>query len=118
MAVHNNKSISSISKAILSDKDSSCIYKFLSKSKWDGKILNRNRTANLNLFLEQHTKSNSVGFLIIDDTVNSKPEAKKIERLDYHFSHAEGKNIWFHYVVTSNFVVRDIKYRSRICEKF
>lgn len=124
MAVHGNKSISSVSKAILTAKDSSSIYRFLSKSKWNDKLLNRNRIGNLNLFLEQHTKPNSVGFLIIDDTVNSKPGAKKIEGLDFHFSHAEGKSVWSHCVVTSNFVVGDIStpvayqpyYRKEQCE--
>ena len=93
VAVHGNKSISSVSKAILNAKDSSCIYRFLSNSKWDDKLLNRNRIENLNLFLKRHTSHNSVGLLIIDDTVNSKPAAKKIEGLNYHFSHAEGKNV-------------------------
>ncbi|MCF6464939.1 hypothetical protein [Clostridium sp. Cult2] len=45
---------------------------------------------------------------IPDDTVNPKPSAKKIESLDYHFSHTEGKNIWSHCMVTSNFTVGDI----------
>lgn len=124
VAVHGNKSISSVSKAILNAKDSSCIYRFLSNSKWDDKLLNRNRIENLNLFLERHTNPNSVGFLIIDDTVNSKPAAKKIEGLNYHFSHAEGKNVWSHCLVTSNFVVGDIStpiayqpyYRKEQCE--
>lgn len=34
IAVHGNKSISSIAKSILSATDRSCIYKFLSKSQW------------------------------------------------------------------------------------
>ncbi|SHK07670.1 Transposase DDE domain-containing protein [Caminicella sporogenes DSM 14501] len=68
----------------------------------------RNRIAYLNLFLETHIKSKSVGFLVIDDTVNPKPTAKKIEGLDFHFSHAEGKSVWSHCIVTSNFVAGDI----------
>ncbi len=67
---------------------------------WDDKLLNRNHVEYLNLFLEQQAKPESTGFLIIDDTVSPKPKAKKIEGLDYHFSHTEGKNIWSHCVVT------------------
>ncbi|WP_143146270.1 transposase [Caminicella sporogenes] len=40
IAVHGNKSISSIAKSILSASDRSSIYKFLSKSRWDDKLLN------------------------------------------------------------------------------
>ncbi|WIV13648.1 hypothetical protein [Proteiniborus sp. MB09-C3] len=68
IVVDGNKSIHSVSKAVLSAKDSSSIYKFLSKSEWDDSLINRNRISYLNLVLEQHVKSNSVGFLITDDT--------------------------------------------------
>lgn len=125
ITVHGNKSISSISKSILTARDSSCVYRFLSTSVWDDNLLNRNRIEYLNLILEQQVKPESIGFLIIDDTVNPKPNAKKTEGLDYHFSHTEGKNIWSHCVVTSNFVVGDISvpidyypyYRKEKCEK-
>jgi hypothetical protein len=45
------------------------------------------------MFLERYSEPNSVGFLAIDDTVNSKPDAKKIQGLNYHFSHTEGKSV-------------------------
>ena len=108
ITVHGNKSISSISKAILTARDSSCIYRFLSTSAWDDNLLNRNRISYLNYFLEHQVKPKSVGFLIIDDTVNPKSKAKKIEGLDYHFSGTEGKRVWSHCVVTSNFTVGNI----------
>ena len=41
ITIHGNKSISSISKAVLTAKDSSCIYRFLSTSVWDDNLLNR-----------------------------------------------------------------------------
>jgi len=122
--VKGNKSISSISQSILSAKDRSCIYKFLSKSQWDDSLIDRNRIAHLNMFLEKNVNAGSIGFLAIDDTVNPKPEAKKIQGLNYHFSHSEGKSVWSHCVVTSNFVVGDISipvafkpyYRKEQCE--
>ena len=66
----------------------------------------------------------SVGFLIIDDTVNSKESAKKIQGPSYNYSHTEGKNILSHYVVTLNFVVNDKSiplqykpyYKKEFCE--
>jgi hypothetical protein len=51
VAVHGSKSIFSVSKAILTAKDSSYIYRFLSKSQWDDKLLNRNRILNFKLIL-------------------------------------------------------------------
>lgn len=124
IVVDGNKSLSSVSKAVLSAKDSSCIYKFLSKSEWDDSLINHNRISHLNPVLEQHVKADSIGFLIIDDTINPKPSAKNIEGLNYHFSHIEGKSVWSHCVVTSNFVVGDIStqiqyqpyYRKEQCE--
>ncbi len=101
------KTLSEIAKSVVSAKDKSCIYKFLSHSKWDDSLLNNNRISYLNFFLEHNIKPKSVGFLVIDDTVNSKKSAKKMQGLSYNYSHTEGKNIWSHCVVTSNFVVND-----------
>lgn len=92
ITVHDNKSISSISKSVLTARDSSCIYRFLSTSVWDDNLVNRNRIKYLNLILEQQVKPESIGFLIIDDTVNPKPRAKKTEELDYHFIGAVKSN--------------------------
>ncbi|HLR34675.1 MAG TPA: IS701 family transposase [Tissierellales bacterium] len=124
ITVHGNKSIASISRAVLTAKDNSCIYRFLGTSSWNDNLLNRNRIGYLNHFLEQCVEPQPVGFLIIDDTVNPKPKAKKIEGLDYHFSHIENKSMWSHCVVTSNFTLGDISipidyhpyYRKEKCE--
>lgn len=45
--------------------------------------------------------------MVIDDTINSKESAKKMQGLVYNSPHTEGKNTWSHYVVTSNFVVNN-----------
>lgn len=58
--------------------------------------------------MENQVEQKSIGFLIIDDTVNPKPKAEKIEGLDYHFSGTENKSVWSHCVVTSNFTAGDI----------
>jgi len=99
------KTLSKIPASVFSAKDKSCIYKFLSHSKWDDSLLNNNRINYLNFFLENNIAPKSVGFLVIDDTVNSKESAKKMQGLSYNYSHTEGKNIWSHCVVTSNFIV-------------
>lgn len=40
--------------------------------------------------------------------MNPKVQAKKIQGLNYNHCNTEGKNLWSHCVVTSNFVVGDI----------
>ena len=91
---------------MLQTKNKACIYKFLSKSKWNDRLLNRNRIAHLNMFLDNNIRSKYVGFLSIDDTVNPKSKAKKIQGLNYHFSHVEGKSVRSHCLVTSKLCIR------------
>ena len=102
--VSGDKTISKIAQTIADAKDRSCIYKFLSKSKWDEQLIDRNRLNYLNLRFVDLIKPKTTGFLIIDDTVNIKESAKKIQGLAYNYSHSEGKSVWSHCVVTSNFV--------------
>ncbi|WIF95715.1 transposase [Caminicella sporogenes] len=106
--IKDNKTISKIAEDIVSAKDKSSIYKFLSRSKWDDSLLNRNRINYINYFIRNNIVDNSVGFLVIDDTVNVKKSVKKIQGLSFNYFHAEGKRVWSHCVVTSNFVFNDL----------
>ncbi|WP_427340426.1 hypothetical protein [Caloranaerobacter sp. DY30410] len=84
--IKGNKTISKIAEGILSAKDKSSIYKFLSRSKWDDSLLNRNRINYLNHYIiKNNVSNNSVGFLVIDNTVNVKKGAKKIQGLRFKF---------------------------------
>lgn len=82
--IKGNKTISKIAEGIVSAKDKSSIYKFLSRSKWDDSLLNRNRINYINYFIKNNISNNSVGFLVIDDTVNVKKSAKKIQGLSFN----------------------------------
>src|SRR3712207_8449968 len=55
-----------ISKTILNAKNNSSIYRFLSHSKWDDRLIDRNRINYLNLHFDKLIKPQSVGFLAID----------------------------------------------------
>ncbi|AWZ49927.1 hypothetical protein C3495_13820 (plasmid) [Clostridiaceae bacterium 14S0207] len=99
-----SKSLLKISKTVLTAKNSSSIYRFLSHSKWDDSLIDKNRISYLNLHFDKIIKPKSVGFLAIDDTVNPKIQAKKMQGLSYNFSHVASKSLWSHCVVTSNFV--------------
>jgi len=70
--IDGNISISEIAEHIVKAKGESCIYKFLSRSPWDDKLLNRNRISFLEYHLECNTHPGQIGFLVIDDTVNIK----------------------------------------------
>lgn len=102
------KSLSKILENILTAKSSSYIYRFLSRSKWDDSLIDRNCINYLKLHFNKLIKSKSVGFLAIDDTVNPKIQAKKMQGLSYNHCHTEGKTLWSHCVVTSNFVAGDM----------
>jgi hypothetical protein len=64
--VEGKLSISKIAENITIAKDKSCIYRFLSKSPWDDKQLNRNRISFLSYHLEHNIRPGEVGFLVID----------------------------------------------------
>ncbi len=106
--VSGDKTISRIAQTIADAKDKSCIYKFLSRAKWDEKLIDRNRLNYLILRFASLIKPNTTGFLIIDDTVNIKESTKKIQGLSYNYSHSESKSVWSHCVVTSNFVAGNL----------
>ena len=102
------KSLLKISEHILNAKSSSSIYRFLSRSKWDDSLIDRNRINYLKLHFNNLIQPKSTGFIVIDDTVNPKEQAKKMQGLSYNHCHTEGKNLWSHCVVTSNFVAGDM----------
>ena len=56
----------------------------------------------------EHAKQedeSQVTFLIVDDANSMKRSStKRIERLDYHYAHSEGKSVWSHVVVTLHVV--------------
>ncbi len=87
----STKTLSKIAKSVVFAKDKSCIYRFLNQSKWDNSLINSNTISYFNFFLEHNTKPKSVGFLVIDDTVNSKKSAKKMQGLFYNYSHIDNK---------------------------
>ena len=100
--VKGNKSISNIAKSIVNAKDKSCIYKFLSKSNWDEKLLNRNRISHIKQFLKNIVIPESIAFLSNDDTINKKSSSSKsMAGLGFHYSHIEGKNVivWLHQIL-------------------
>ncbi|SHJ73182.1 hypothetical protein SAMN02745912_00886 [Paramaledivibacter caminithermalis DSM 15212] len=52
--IKGNKTISTIAQGILTAKDRSSIYKFLSSSKWDDSLLNTNRINYINYYVKNN----------------------------------------------------------------
>ncbi len=74
--VSDDITISKIAQTIADAKDKSCIYKFLSRSKWEEKLIDRNRLSYLNLRFTDLIKPNTTGFLIYSQyftCINKKP---------------------------------------------
>lgn len=104
ITVKGTKSIRRISNETLTAPTCSSLYKYLSKSTWDNKLIERNRVSLLNMFFESNLKTKEPAFLIIDDTVNPKKKAISMEGLSFNHSHTEGKRIKSHCIVNSQFV--------------
>lgn len=77
----------------------------LAEAPWNHGRLNQKRLQFLRHLVDQEharqTNGRKVTFLIVDDT-NSicKPSTNRMERLDFHYAHSEGKSVWSHVVVT------------------
>lgn len=101
--IDSKRNISNISSKILSSRDRSCVTKFLNNAPWDVQRLNLFRIKHL--LATAKPKAKKPVFIAIDDTVIPKnPDTKHIEGLSYHFSHAEGKTVWSHCIVSSQFI--------------
>lgn len=103
------KTITAFQKTVHRQRHLSCVTRFLAEAPWNHLRLNRSRLRFLRQLIQrEHAKQatgRKVTFLIVDDT-NSirKPSTKRMERLDFHYAHSEGKSVWSHVVVTLHVV--------------
>ncbi|MHB1683507.1 MAG: transposase [Bacilli bacterium] len=102
------KTITQFHKTARHQRHLSCMTRFLAEAPWNHLRLNQSRLRFLRqLIIRGHAKQTTgrkVTFLIVDDT-NSlrKPSTKRMERLDFHCAHSEGKS-GPHVVVTLHVV--------------
>jgi len=103
------KTITGFRKVTRERRDLSCMTRFLSEAPWNHRRINQCRLRFLRQRIEEEREKQApqerVTFLIVDDT-NSvrRPSTKRMERLDYHYAHSEGKTVWSHVVVTLHVV--------------
>lgn len=123
------KNIAQIRNATDDYRDLSCITKFLKNSTW---CVNRMQRRRMQVILEKLCRERAkrgdhhpITFFIVDDTGCTKDNSsKKIEALDFHYSHNEGKSVWSHCLVTAHVVSAGYSlawdfrpyYREEYCE--
>lgn len=104
------KTITQIQLAAGTDRHLSSATRFLNESPWSVNHLQRKRLALL-LSHVRKQKGNRVVFLLIDDTSCKKNQStRRMEELDFHFAHDEGKAVWSHSLVTMHLVSEERSY--------
>jgi SRSO17 transposase len=103
------KNITQIRHAVRQDGVLSNSTHFLNHAPW---CVNRMQRRRMQFMIERLRKqrikkgdSRHLVFFIIDDTNSKKDKStNKIEALDFHYSHEDGKTMWSHNVVTTHVV--------------
>lgn len=103
------KNITQIRNAARQDRHLTSVTNFLNHAPW---CVNRMQRRRMQFMMErirnQRAKkgdSRTLVFFIIDDTGCKKDRStKKMEGLDFNYSHEDGKSVWSHCVVTSHIV--------------
>lgn len=124
------KNITQIRNAARQDCHLSSVTHFLNHSPW---CINRLQRRRMQFILEKIRKSRAkkgdarhLVFLIIDDTNCKKDQStKRMEALDFHYSHEDGKTVWAHNLVTAHVVSDRLSFawdfrpyfREAYCEK-
>lgn len=103
------KNISQIRNQTGQYRDLSSITRFLKESTWCHNRVQRRRMAflmdRIRRSRQKKGDERSVVFLILDDTCCKKETStKRMEGLDFHFVHEDGKSMWAHCIVTSHIV--------------
>lgn len=103
------KTVSGIYNKITCNRERSTGSRFLNQYKWNSEYVNYARVNHMVKELKKNVSEESVGFLIVDDTLSKKDTStKKIEGLQFHNSHADGnKPMWAHCIVTSHYKISE-----------
>ena len=108
ISTEGNKNVSVIYSKHTCNRDRSCGSRFLGEYKWSNEYVDYKRINHSLNFVRNNVAEGAVGFLIIDDSLSKKDKStKKIEGLDYHHSHSDGKTMWSHCVVTSHYKISE-----------
>jgi hypothetical protein len=108
ITTEGNKNVSRIYSKHTCNRDRSSGSRFLGEYKWNNEYVDYKRINHSLNVVRSNVDEDTVGFLIIDDSLSKKDKStKKIEGLDYHHSHSDGKTMWSHCVVTSHYKISE-----------
>jgi hypothetical protein len=108
ITAEGNKTVSSIYRKLTSNRDRSTGTRFLSEYKWNNEYVDYKRISHSVHTVRKNVNQSAVGFLIVDDSLSKKDNStKKIEGLEYHHSHSDGKTMWSHCIVSSHYKIAD-----------
>ena len=110
IACEGKKNIDAINRCFLDAKDQSSLNRFLTHSPWNLQKLEEKR---LCLARCLPIEEGSTGYLLVDDTINRKT-GKHMQQAGYHFDSAEGKAVWGHDIVTTQYVNGETEYPVRL----
>lgn len=103
------KTITQIREHSGKGRDLTCMTRFLKESPWCANRVQRRRMDHLMATTPRARKKagddRPILFLIIDDSGCRKDTStKRMEGLDFNFSHTEGRSVWSHCLVTAHVV--------------
>lgn len=101
------KTVTSIVHADGNHRDLSSATRFLNESPWCVNRLQRRRMEQVLQRVRKKAASRSkrLVFLLVDDTSCKKePTTRRMEGLDFHYSHENGRSVWSHCIVTTHVV--------------
>jgi len=103
-----NKNVSTIYRKLNCNRDRSTGSRFLGEYKWNHEYVDHKRISHSLHTAKKNVNQDDVGFLIVDDSLSKKDKStKKIEGLDYHHSHSDGKTMWSYCIVSSHYKVSE-----------
>lgn len=101
------KNISTIREAAGNERHLSSTTRFLNESPWS---VNRMQTRRMERIMQAirnqpRNRGKQIIFLLLDDTSCKKESTtRRMEGLDFHYSHENGKSVWSHCIVTMQVV--------------
>jgi len=111
VACDGRRNVDAINRSFVDARDQSALNRFLTASPWSLQLFEARRLAFVRENL--HVSEGSMGFLILDDTINKKT-GLHMEDAGYHYDSSEGRAVWGHDLVTTHYVNGKVEYPVRL----
>ncbi|CAM4134412.1 transposase [Paenibacillus alkaliterrae] len=101
------KNISTIREAAGKERHLSSTTRFLNESPWSVNHLQKQRMERIMQSIRKQTRNRGkriVYLLLYDTSCKKESTTRRMEGLDFHYSHENGKSVWSHCIVTMHVV--------------